>query len=177
MALVLHRSLSIPLWAIAFITIALASPPRTIPPVTLLLGIAVLALTMTAMVQWRRAARLPVRVVPMTREAAHAGIIMTAVSLRTSVQTAEAATSAPVADDRLALVRMDDDGGWQVPREPALPIVIIPGAREPGMLTTFETSSPRAAIAGGPGAMAATTTAERQREGGGSPKYRRLQHS
>lgn len=51
--------------------------------------------------------------------------------------------------------------------------VLIPGAREPGMLTTFGTPASNAPIPDGPSTMAAATIAERQREGGGAPSQRR----
>jgi hypothetical protein len=50
----------------------------------------------------------------------------------------------------------------------------IPGAREPGMLTTFVPSRPVVAIPEGPGTMDAATIAERQREGGGAANQRRV---
>jgi hypothetical protein len=48
---------------------------------------------------------------------------------------------------------------------------MIPGAREPGMLTTF--GVPAVVSSGAPIAMDAATTAARQREGGGAPNQRR----
>jgi len=174
MALVFHRGLAVPLWAIAFFAVALAAPPRPIPPVTVLVGIAVLALTMMAMVQWRRTSRAlaEVRPRPMTGcDRAHPGIFMAAVRVGTGVRTFEVATNAPAPDDALELVRMDDDGGWQMARQPAVPL--IPGAREPGMLTTFAPSAAGTRIPDEPSTMDATTIAERQREGGGAPSQRR----
>jgi hypothetical protein len=50
-------------------------------------------------------------------------------------------------------------------------VPMIPGAREPGMLTTFGV---HAVVFSGPSiAMDAATTAARQREGGGAPNQRR----
>jgi hypothetical protein len=51
------------------------------------------------------------------------------------------------------------------------PLSIIPGAREPGMLTTF--GVPVWTIRDGPSTMDAVTIAEHQREGGGAPNQRR----
>jgi hypothetical protein len=48
---------------------------------------------------------------------------------------------------------------------------IVPGAREPGMLSTFGALD--AGMPQGPSTMDAVTTAERQREGGGAPGQRR----
>jgi hypothetical protein len=84
------------------------------------------------------------------------------------------------------LARLDDDGGTQIARAPAtgptadltqragaygFRVPMIPGAREPGMLTTFGV---HAVVFSGAGiAMDAATTAARQREGGGAPNQRR----
>jgi hypothetical protein len=51
---------------------------------------------------------------------------------------------------------------------------MIPGAREPGMLTTF--GVPPLIFSDAPIAMDAVTTAARQREGGGAPNQRRAAH-
>jgi hypothetical protein len=71
MGLVFHRSLAIPLWAIAFFTVALtASPPATLflmPPtlfVISVLGIAAIIFTMPGVVPWLRTGRSVVRAVP-----------------------------------------------------------------------------------------------------------------
>ena len=50
-------------------------------------------------------------------------------------------------------------------------VPMIPGAREPGMLTTFRVHA--VVFSGLPIAMDAVTTAARQREGGGAPNQRR----
>jgi hypothetical protein len=84
------------------------------------------------------------------------------------------------------LARLDDDGGKQIARAPAtgaavdltqpagayaFRVPMIPGAREPGMLTTFGV---HAVVFSGAGiAMDAATIAARQREGGGAPNQRR----
>lgn len=80
----------------------------------------------------------------------------------------------------LDLARLDDDGGGsQAPRQGAARndgaygfiTPMIPGAREPGMLTTFGVQP--AVIPHSPSTMDATTIAARQREGGGAPNQRR----
>ena len=72
MGLVFHRRLAIPLWAIAFFTVALTAPPPTtlflMPPTTLfviaVVGIAAIIFTMPGVVPWLRTARSLVRVLP-----------------------------------------------------------------------------------------------------------------
>ena len=148
MAFVFHRGLAIPLWAIAFFAVVLAAPPRPIPPITVLVGIAVLALTMMAMVQWRRTSRAPVGVLAVaSHKRGHAGITVTVMNPGTRPWTVDHARGARTheADDALDIVRMDD-GAWQMAR-----------ARTPD----------------GPSTMDAATIAERQREGGGAPSQRR----
>ncbi len=124
MARVFHRRLAIPLWAMMFFTVALAAPP----PATLLLmssttlfaiavvGIAVLAVTMPGCVSGWRPSRSPARVKPSTsRDQAYAGSAMAAgIAMRTLEEPNES-----TADDAIDLVRMDDDGGWQLARPPA----------------------------------------------------------
>ena len=53
------------------------------------------------------------------------------------------------------------------------PAILIPGARERGMLTSFGSSAADALLLDGPSTMDAATIAERQREGGGAPSQRR----
>ena len=55
-------------------------------------------------------------------------------------------------------------------REPG---VMIPGAREPGMLTSFRSTAARVLPPAGPSTMDAATIAACQREGGGAPSQRR----
>jgi hypothetical protein len=107
---------------------------------------------------------------------------------------------APVVEEPdFDLARLDDDGGWHMARAPAFRnsvpttrpeasmrlsvdltqragayafrVPMIPGAREPGMLTTFGVHA--VVFSGAPIAMDAATTAARQREGGGAQNQRR----
>ena len=123
MALMFHRRLAIPLWAIVFFTVALAAPPPAtlllMPPTTLfviaLAGIAVLVFAMPGAFPWVRTSRSLARVTPsIHRDEASAGSAMhggsCARTRRANWHTAE---------DALDLVRMDDDGGWQMARPPA----------------------------------------------------------
>ena len=62
MAFVFHRRLAMPLWAIAFFTVALTSPPGdtlfVMPPTTVFaiaaVGIAAMVFLMPALIPWRR---------------------------------------------------------------------------------------------------------------------------
>jgi hypothetical protein len=82
--------------------------------------------------------------------------------------------------NHIDLSQLDDDGGSsEAPRQPAtrhdgaygFSTPMIPGAREPGMLTTFD--RPVVILEDSPVTMAAATIAARQREGGGAPSERR----
>lgn len=52
------------------------------------------------------------------------------------------------------------------------PANMIPGAREPGMLTTFGPTPVPRITPEGPATMSAETKADRQLEGGGAPSQR-----
>jgi hypothetical protein len=123
MAVVFHRRLAIPLWAIAFFTVALTAPPPTMPflmpPTTLFViaavGIAAIVFSMSGAMPWLRTSRAVGRVRPVgQRDHASAAITVTA---ETCVRTTEEPNRRD-ADDALDLVRMDDDGGWQMARPP-----------------------------------------------------------
>ena len=51
MALVFHRGLAVPLWAIAFVAVALTAPPQT-ALFLILLGVAVMTVTMSDQASW-----------------------------------------------------------------------------------------------------------------------------
>jgi hypothetical protein len=124
MGFVFYRTLAVPLWAIALLTVALAAaPPATpflMPPTTLsviaLLGIAAIIFTMPGVAPWLRTARSLVRVVPSRHQ--HKTSVAITVAARTCVRTLDEPLES-TADDALDLVRMDDDGGWQIARPPA----------------------------------------------------------
>jgi hypothetical protein len=124
MAIVFHHRLVIPLWAIGFFTVALTAPPPAtlylMPPITLFViaavGIAAIVFAMPGAIPWLRTSRALVRVYPSGhRDHARAAITVAA---GTCVRTLDEPNPSD-ADDALDLVRMDDDGGWQIARPPA----------------------------------------------------------
>ena len=98
MAFLVHRSLAVPLWAVALCAVALAAPSRLPSPFAALLAVALIAATMTVIVRWLRR---------HTTGAIH---------VRTFQQVSEAPTIDT--DDALDLVRTKD-GGWRVPVKPS----------------------------------------------------------
>lgn len=116
MAFVFHRRLPLPLWAMVFLTVAvMASPPDT-RLLMAVLGIAVIAFTIRRLVPQLRTARPAVHVAspgaPHRKSAAPS--MAGGACVRTLVEP-----NASTAQDALDLVRMDDDGGCQIPRPPA----------------------------------------------------------
>jgi hypothetical protein len=124
MALVFQRKLAIPLWAVAFLTVALTAPPtatsfimpRTTIFAILAVGIGAILFLMHGPLPWLRTSRAPARVLPSRdQEQANAAITMTAgTGMRRLDEPNRSA-----ANDALDLHRMDDDGGWQMSRPPA----------------------------------------------------------
>jgi hypothetical protein len=124
MAFVFHRRLAIPLWVIAFFTVALTAPPTAtlflMPPTTVFaiaaVGIAAMVFLMPGPVPWLHTSRTPVRVVPSEhRTQARAEVTFAA---GTGVRMLDGSNRS-TADGALELHRMDDDGGWQMARPPA----------------------------------------------------------
>ena len=119
MALMFHRRLAIPLWAIAFFTVALTEPPTAtlllMPPTTVFaiaaVGIVAIVFSMSGAMPWLRTSRALARVRPSGHRD-HASAAIT-VAAGTGVRTIEEPNWGG-ADDALDLVRMDDDGGCQV---------------------------------------------------------------
>ena len=123
MALVFARRLAIPLWAIAFFTVAVtASPPATlllVPPTTLfviaVVGIALIVFTVPSASPWLRTSRSLVPVRPSRhRDRTNAALEMAAGAGVRKLEEPNRRT----ADDALDSARMDDDGGWQMARPP-----------------------------------------------------------
>ena len=124
MLFVLHRRLAIPLWAVAFFTVAFATPPtatlfpmRTAAAFALAaVGTAAIVFLVRAAVTRLRASRALVGMVPS--ECPHPASARTGVAAGSGVRKLYE-SNATEADDALDLFRMDDDGGWQMPRSPA----------------------------------------------------------
>ena len=125
MALVFRRRLAIPLWAVAFFTVALTAPPTAtlfmLPATTVFamaaVGIAALLFLMRpGAIPWLRASRPLVRVLP----SGHRDQPSAAITLAggTGIRALDE-PNRRAADDALDLLRMDDDGGWQMARPPA----------------------------------------------------------
>jgi hypothetical protein len=90
MAFVFHRRLALPVGAMMVCIVALFASPRVTPLLAALLGIAVIAVAIQ-------------RLAPLFRPG------------RPAAPTPEG-PDAGAAQDALDLVRMDDDGGWQMAR-------------------------------------------------------------
>jgi hypothetical protein len=116
MALVFHRRLAIPLWALAFFAVALTAPAPATLALIVVLGIAVSAFTIPGLVPSLRASPSVVQfLLTGKRRTRSAATAMAAGACVGTLETPNRTT----ADDALDLVRMDDDGGWQMPRPPA----------------------------------------------------------
>ena len=124
MAFVFNPRLAIPLWAIVLFTVALTAPPPAalflMPPTALFVivavGIAAIVFSIPGAVPWLRTSRAPVGVRPSGHGGPASAAIMAAAG--TCVRTLDEPNRGE-RDDALDLVRMDDDGGWQMPRPPA----------------------------------------------------------
>jgi hypothetical protein len=89
--------------------------PPTALFVMAVFGIAVITFTMPGVSPWVRTSRSVVRVVPSRHR--HKTSVAITMAAGTCVRTLE--PNKTTADDALDLVRMDDDGGWQMARPPA----------------------------------------------------------
>jgi hypothetical protein len=123
MAFVFERSVATPLWAIAFFAVALTAPqPATLllPSTTLLViaavAIAAIAFSMPGAIPWLRTSRTLVCVRPSAHGDHVSAVIVAAAG--TCVRTVDEPNQSE-RDDALEFVRMDDSGGWQMPRPPA----------------------------------------------------------
>jgi hypothetical protein len=115
MAFVFHRQLGIPVWAMAFFAVALTAPPAARPSLMAVLGIAVIAFTIRGLVPWLRASRSIVHVhSDGERHTRRTPTIVVAAACVRALDEPNRNTP----QDTLDLVRMDDDGGWQMARPP-----------------------------------------------------------
>jgi hypothetical protein len=114
----------LPLWAVAFFTVAFTTPPTAtlflMPPATIFaiaaVGIAAIVFLVPGAFTRLRASRSLVRVVPSEYPNPATARIVVAASIGVRKLYESNATEA---DDALDLIRMDDDGGWQMPRSRA----------------------------------------------------------
>ena len=97
MAFVFQRRLAIPTTLFAVAAVAIAAMMRSIP--------------------WLRTSRVPVGVLPSRHREQPSAAIIVAAGAR--VRTLAEPNRSAAEDDALDLVRMDDDGGWQMPQRPA----------------------------------------------------------
>jgi hypothetical protein len=116
MAFVFHRRLALPLWAMVFFTVALTASPSAMPFLMAVLGIAVIAFTTAGLVPWLRTTRSAVHVA--SHRQPHKRSAAPSMAGGACVRTLEE-PSVSTAQDALDLVRMDDDGGWQMACPPA----------------------------------------------------------
>jgi hypothetical protein len=116
MALVLHRRLALPLWVMAFFTLALTAPPSLALLPILIFGMALMAFTMTGPVPPWRTFPSFVRIASYGSRQTEPAVAR--VSVGTCVRTPYEPYGA-AAEDALDLVRLDDDGGWQKGQPPA----------------------------------------------------------
>jgi hypothetical protein len=123
MRLVVHRRLAIPLWVIAVFTVAFTAPQATTvfltPPTTLFViaavGITTILLLVPGVIPSLRTSPSLLRVPSSVRRDKSQGIVIAAAARARTLEP----PNGNAADDALDLVRMDDDGGWQMTRPPA----------------------------------------------------------
>ena len=120
MGFLVHRRVAIPLSAIAFFTVALTAPAAVplllMPPTTVFVaavGITTLVLLTAGAIPFLRASRSLVRV-SSSRQREQPSPRIT-IAGGTCVRVLEQPNRS-AADEALDLVRIDDDGGWQMPR-------------------------------------------------------------
>jgi len=113
MALVVPRRLALPLWVTGFLAVGLNAPPPATLLVIAALAIGAIALAMPA-VPWLRPRRSLVPVLSSGRQDKTSAAITMGAGTGVRIHDDEPTVNA--ADDAMDLVRMDDDGGWQMAR-------------------------------------------------------------
>jgi hypothetical protein len=108
-----NRGVMLPVWALVFCALAF-TPPRLTRSAIALLGTAVVAGTVPAIVRWWRGARSAAAILPAARQRRPAnGRVVVAAGMRARTLDEAIAVRLRPVEDALDLVRMDDDGGWQ----------------------------------------------------------------
>ena len=115
MAFVSHRRVALPLWPMVFFMVAVAASPSATPLLIAVVGIAAIAWTAAGLVPPLRRARSAV-VASHRRRHNRSAALSTAGGA--CVRTPDEPYGS-TAQDALDLVRMDDDGGWQMAPPPA----------------------------------------------------------
>jgi hypothetical protein len=119
MAFVFRRRLALPLWGIVFLTIALTPSPPGSRILMVAVGIAVIAFVLRGLSrQWRPS---PLVVPAVSTRQRHRTTAALSMDGGTSVRTLDELNTKP-ADEALDLVRVDEDGSWQMPR----PRLVVP---------------------------------------------------
>ena len=113
MASVFHRQVTIPLWAVAFFAVALTAPPPATLSLIAVLGLTAIAFTTTGLVPWLRCSCAVASV--RSQRLRHHGSAAISVAAAPAVPTFDE-RNRNTPQDALDLVRMDDDGGWQIAR-------------------------------------------------------------
>ena len=104
-----YRVLAIPLWTVGLAAFVLGAPSGMRPSLLALLWLSLIVFTMPTMIQWLRAARPLVDVLPsLPPSPKRARSALTADARTRTLEEAVDARRADVASD---LRRMDDDGG------------------------------------------------------------------
>jgi hypothetical protein len=116
MPFVFHRRVALPLWPMVFFMVAVAASPSATPLLVAVVGIAAIAWTAAGLVPRLRRARSAV-VASHRRRHNRSAALSTAGGA--CVRTPDEPYGRSTAQDALDLVRMDDDGGWQMAPPPA----------------------------------------------------------
>lgn len=112
--------LTLPLWAVVFCAVALSAPERARPLLMTFVGIGVIASTMPTILRRFGPVRTGVEVFAAADDGLLPGEVVITAGRRTRTLDAAIDARTMTAEDASDLVRMDDDGGWQMARQSAL---------------------------------------------------------